>query len=267
LSNLDNPRWIEGPQGRLSIDDGGASAGAAPVVFVHGNGGNRTQWAFQIAHLRPRRRAIALDLRGMGESDRPEDEDYSVAACADDVAAVAEALDLGRFVLVGHSFGGAVVCAYAGRHPERLAGLVFADSAGDLPDPSPRELEELRDGFLPAHYEEFTVGWFEGILARATEATRFTVMTSLRSTAREAFIGATYGLYAYRPGPDLARYAGPRLSIASVLFDDPRGIHKSLPGIPVRRIEDASHWLMLDKPEEFNGLLDEFLDKMRNAKR
>ena len=104
------------------------------------------------------------------------------------------------------------------------------------------------------------MGWVEGTLGDATEATRFAVMTALRSTAREAFIGATYGLYAYRPGPDLARYAGPRLAIASVLFDNPRGIHKSLPGIPVRRIKDASHWLMLDKPEEFNRALDEFLD-------
>src|SRR5579872_4110669 len=126
-----NPQSIRGPQGRLNVDDGGRGD-AVPVLFVHGNGANLEQWRAQLDHLRPSRRAIAFDLRGMGESDLPANGDYSVAAMADDVQAVADALHLRRFVIVGHSYGGAVVAMYAAKHPERVAGVVFADAAGNV---------------------------------------------------------------------------------------------------------------------------------------
>src|SRR5262249_33301604 len=126
-------RWVPGPRGRIRVADGGGAgaggrkASALPVLFVHGNSGNRTQWKAQLEHLRPTRRAAALDLHGMGESEKAPDGVYSVESFAADVAAAADALGLKRFVLVGHSYGGYVVSAYAGKHPDRLAGLVFAD--------------------------------------------------------------------------------------------------------------------------------------------
>lgn len=248
---------VEGPQGRLRVDDGGT--GGLPVLFIHGNGGNRTQWAAQLAHLRPTRRAVAFDLRGMGESDPARDGDYSVAGFAADVAAVADALKPQRFVLVGHSFGGAVVAAYAGKHPDRLAGLVFADVAGDVRNPPPAHAEAIRRGFEPDRYEEFTRRWFETILVRGTDATKSAVMKSLRATPREVFIAASRSLTEFDPGAALDPYRGPRLHIASFLADNPQAIHRSFPDMPLRVISDASHWLMMDRPEEFNRLLDEFL--------
>jgi pimeloyl-ACP methyl ester carboxylesterase len=64
------PPFVDGPQGRLHVDDGGRGA-AVPILFVHGNGGNLTQWTAQLEHVRHTRRAVAFDLRGMGMSDRP----------------------------------------------------------------------------------------------------------------------------------------------------------------------------------------------------
>lgn len=250
-------KWVQGQQGRLRVDDGGS--GGIPVVFVHGNGGNRTQWAGQVRHLRASRRAVAFDLRGMGESEVAGNGDYSVEGFAEDVAAVAKALGLGRFVLVGHSYGGAVVAAYAGRHPEKLAGLVFADVAGDVRNPPPAHAEALRRGLLPENYEEFTRRWFEGILAGGTGATRDAVYRSLRATRPEVFIAATTGLSTFDPAAALSHYRGPRLHISSFLADNPVAIHRAFKDMPVRVVQDASHWLMLDRPEEFNRVLDEFL--------
>ncbi len=249
--------WVRGPQGRLRVDDGGR--GGLPVLFVHGNGGNRTQWAAQLEHLRATRRAAAFDLRGMGESEPAGNADYSVEGFAEDVAAVSDALGLERFVLVGHSYGGAVVAAYAGKHPDRLAGLVFADVAGDIRNPPAASAEALRRGLLPENYEDFTRRWFEGILAKGTDATKEAVMKSLRATRREVFIAATTGLYSFDPVAALAAYRGPRLHIASYLADNPAAIHRAFKDMPVRVVPDASHWLMMDKPEEFNRILDDFL--------
>ncbi|HJW13755.1 MAG TPA: alpha/beta fold hydrolase [Thermoanaerobaculia bacterium] len=260
FEKLEGPQagdWIAGSQGRLRLEDGGT--GGVPVLFVHGNGGNRTQWAGQLEHLRATRRAVAFDLRGMGESDPARNADYSVEGFAEDVAAVADARKLERFVLVGHSYGGAVVAAYAGKHPDRLAGLVFADVAGDIRNPPPAQAAALKRGFEPANYEEFTRRWFEAILVKGTDATKATVMKSLRATPREVFIAASNGLYRFDPVAALAPYCGPKLHIASFLADNPQAIHRAFPDMPVRVIPDASHWLMLDRPEEFNRLLDDFL--------
>jgi len=250
-------KWVQGRQGRLHLDDGGS--GGTPVLFVHGNGGNRTQWAAQLRHLRAGRRAVAFDLRGMGESEIARNGDYSVEGFAEDVAAVADALGLGRFVLVGHSYGGAVVAAYAGKHPDRLAGLVFADVAGDIRNSPPAQAEALRRGLLPENYEDFTGRWFEGILVKGTDATKEAVFQSLRATRPEVFIAATTRLYTFDPVAALSPYRGPRLHIASFLADNPVAIHRAFKDMPVRVVPNASHWLMMDQPEEFNRILDEFL--------
>ena len=239
------------------MDDGGS--GGLPVLFVHGNSGNRTQWKAQLNYLRASRRAAAFDLHGMGESATAPDGNYSVESFGEDIAAVADALGWKRFVLVGHSYGGFAITAYAGRHPERLAGLVFADCGGDFSKTPPEQLTGLRRGLEPDQYEEFTRRWFEGILAGGTEETKAAVMKSLRATPREAFTGATFGIYDFPMARALAAYKGPRLSIASMLAENPAAVHKSIPGIPVEVIRGASHWLMMDRPEEFNRLLDGFL--------
>ena len=253
--------WIAGPQGRLRVDDGGS--GGLPVLFVHGNGGNRTQWKAQLDHLRTTRRAVAFDLRGMGESDPAGNADYSVAGFSQDIAAVADALGLDRFVLAGHSYGGAVVTDYAGRHPGRLAGLVFADVGGDIRDTPPKALEALRNGLLPERYEDFTRRWFEGILAGGTDATKAAVQKSLRATRPEVFIAATNGLYTFDPVSALAPYRGPRLHIASFLADNSAAIHRTFKDMPVHVIQGASHWLMMDCPDQFNRTLDDFLATLK----
>ena len=253
--------WIEGPRGRLRVDDGGR--GGVPVLLVHGNGGNRTQWKAQLEQLRATRRAVAFDLRGMGDSDPAGDADYSVAGFSQDVAAVADVLGLSRFVLVGHSFGGAVVADYAGRHPDRLAGLVFADVAGDIRETPEKALAALRDGLLPEHYEAFTRRWFQGILTGGTDATKSAVLRSLAATRPEVFTAATMGLYVFDPVSALAPYRGPRLHIASFLADNPASIHHTFKEMPVSVIRGASHWLMLDCPDAFNRTLDAFLATVR----
>jgi pimeloyl-ACP methyl ester carboxylesterase len=162
-------------------------------------------------------------------------------------------------VLVGHSYGGAVVAAYAGKHPDRLAGLVFADVAGDIRNTPADHVEALRRGLLPENYEKFTQRWFESILVHGTDATKDAVFRSLRATRPEVFIAATTGLYTFDPAAALSHYRGPRLHIASFLADNPVAIHRAFKDMPVRVVQDASHWLMLDRPEEFNRVLDEFL--------
>ena len=63
----------------------------------------------------------------------------------------------------------------------------------------------------------------------------------------------------FDPDPALARYTGPKLSIVTPHNDMPFSLHRLGTGFPHRVVEGTGHWIQLDKPDEFNRLLDEFL--------
>lgn len=240
----------------LHVDDGGRGD-ALPVLFVHGNGANLTQWSAQLEHLRSTRRAAAFDLRGMGQSAVPADGDYSLEAMARDVDAVANALGMRRFVLVGHSYGGAVVTMYAAKHPERVAGLVLADAAGNIKLP-PEQQQRFLDA-LRKNKDAVVAAWFGPILKGSSERVRKAVLDSVHNTPIDAFAGALGGLPKVDLTPLVAAYKGPRLAIAAADIESPASFHVQFPEVPVQKMTGTGHWLMMDKPEELNAILDEFL--------
>lgn len=250
-------RFVEGPQGRLRVDDGGE--GGLPVLLVHGGAGSLAQWDATLAHLRRHRRAAAFDLRGMGASDPPGNCDYSLGAMADDVHAVAEALGYERFALAGHSYGGGVIAACAARHPERLAALVFVDSYGVPWEPTSAEREEMERGFRPGNYAAFVARWFAPLLDDATAGTRRAVLAGLQTTPREAFIAATNAGMRFDPRAALAGYRGPVFAIGAERLDGPHLAQRALPVRDFRILKGVSHWLMMDRPDEFCRDLDELL--------
>ena len=240
----------------LHVDDGG-SGKAIPVLFVHGNGANLTQWRAQLDHLRPTRRAVAFDLRGMGQSAPAPDGDYSVKAMASDVAAVADALHLKRLVIVGHSYGGAVVAQYVATHPDRVAGVVYADSAGNVKISDEQAARFL--GLLRKDKEKFVRAWFAPILKGSSPEVQKAVFESEDNTPADVIAGALDGLRAIDMRALLDAYHGPRLAIAAADIEGPSSLHVQFPDVPVRKISGTGHWLMMDKPDEFNRILDEFL--------
>jgi pimeloyl-ACP methyl ester carboxylesterase len=249
--------FILGPAGAIRISDGGRGT-ALPVLFVHGNGANLSQWQAQLDHVRASRRAVALDLRGMGQSAISTKGDYSVEAMVSDVAAVADALDLKRFVIVGHSYGGGIVAAYAAAHPDRVAAVVFADSAANVT--MPKEAGEKFIAALRKNKDAVVKAWFAPILVNASDPVRDAVLASVHATSVDAFAGALIGLAAHDVGADVRAYKGRRLAIITAgLAKNPSSFHSQFPEVPAREMEGVSHWLMMDKPDEFNRILDEFL--------
>lgn len=104
-------------------------AGAGPpIVFVHGWALDSSYWRAQVDYLAQRNyRAVAYDYRGAGKSAGGETR-FNTAKLANDLATLIEALELKRPVVCGHSFGGAIIRAYAVKNFGRFAGLVYADS-------------------------------------------------------------------------------------------------------------------------------------------
>lgn len=97
------------------------------VVLLHGLASNLAFWYSGVmVPLRRQYRVTAYDLRGHGKSSMPADG-YTHYAMAEDLAGLADALQLTRFHLIGHSYGGLVAITYAQAHPDRLLSLTLAD--------------------------------------------------------------------------------------------------------------------------------------------
>ena len=109
-----------------------------PVVFIHGF--LCSSWAFkaQVDYFSSKYRAIAIDHLGHGKSDKPEDEDYSLADLANYLEEVLQELVKDeQIVLAGHSMGGMIAQIYATttRLSKRLKGLILMSTAPKLQNP------------------------------------------------------------------------------------------------------------------------------------
>ena len=116
---------------RLHYLDWG-TRGRPPVLFLHGGGLNAHTWDIVCAALRDERHCVALDQRGHGESEWSPTMDYGIESHVGDLDAFVGGLGFERFVLVGMSLGGVNAMAWAGRHSQRLAGLVVVDVGPEI---------------------------------------------------------------------------------------------------------------------------------------
>lgn len=126
------------------------SAIVAPaLVFLHYFGGSSRAWTKVIERLSNEHRCIAPDLRGFGDSDAPV-ADYKLSDSAGDVAALIEALQLERYILVGHSMGGKIALSFAAKQPRGLESLILVAPSPPTPEPIP---EDERARLLATHGE------------------------------------------------------------------------------------------------------------------
>ncbi|HTP26567.1 MAG TPA: alpha/beta hydrolase [Anaeromyxobacteraceae bacterium] len=256
--NAERISMVAGRAGRLRVSDGGT--GGVPVVFLHGLGSDLEAWRAQLVHLRSSRRAIAYDQRGHGGSDDARDGVYTIAALVEDLDAVASSLGLNRFYLVGHSMSGEILTAYAAAHPERLAGLVYADALGDLTAiPKPQIEQMLQQESSPAFGKQQEREIFSRMLLVAQPSTRERVLTSLDRLTPSRFAALRRSMVEFRARPLLRQFRGPRLVIEAAGPPNPALFSTLDPTASRTQLAGVSHWLMMDDPDGFNRTLDAFI--------
>jgi pimeloyl-ACP methyl ester carboxylesterase len=117
-------RFAETPFGRIAWVEQGSGA---PAVFLHGVPLNGFHWRHVMAGVADVRRAIAIDLMGLGYTEIGPAQDVASTAQADMLAAFCDALGLDAIDLVGNDSGGAVAQLFAARHPGRLRTLTLTN--------------------------------------------------------------------------------------------------------------------------------------------
>jgi pimeloyl-ACP methyl ester carboxylesterase len=125
----------------------------APVVALHGLTASYVNFIGIAERLAGRSPLLALDLRGRGDSDKPNGP-YGLAQHARDVAAAMQAMDLGPSIIVGHSMGAFIATALAAQNPELVAGLILIDGGYLLSMPVGADAEQVLDSVLSQRIEQ-----------------------------------------------------------------------------------------------------------------
>jgi pimeloyl-ACP methyl ester carboxylesterase len=249
----------KGPSGMLYVEESGT--GGMPVVFAHSFGGSTTHWDNQVEHLRDKRRVVTFDFRGHGRSEPPSDKQFTSGSLAEDINAVADSLKLNRFVLVGHSMGGSAAVAYAKAHPDRVAGLVLASAPGKTP---PEQSKPIIASLQSPAYQKVMDQYMNQLLENAKPEVDSAVMRDFRAISKESSLAIIRSMFEFDPLPALKEYKGPVLVITSSREDkQPNTLSSQMPKLDHQSIEGTSHWTQMDKPGEFNRILDDFLKTVK----
>ena len=115
--------------GKFSLYYERVGAGA-PIVFLHGLGGNHLSWWQQVPYFMRSFECVTVDQRGFGLS--PDPDGVFNRAHSSDLGALLDYLKIDKAVLVGQSMGGWTIVGYALEHPERVAAMVMADTPGGI---------------------------------------------------------------------------------------------------------------------------------------
>lgn len=148
---------IEAASLRIAYLDSGGTG--APLVLVHGFGGDKDNWVRTARYLKDSLRVIALDLPGYGESESPVDGDYTIAQQVERLHAFVRKLGLTHVHLGGHSMGGNVAASYAAKYPNEVASLWLVANSGMNRAPQSELRQRIADtgknALVPATVQEY----------------------------------------------------------------------------------------------------------------
>ena len=244
-------------------------AGPAPVVFIHGLGGDHTMWLHQVPAFCTRFPTIAVDLRGHGASTRP-DRDFSVADMARDVVRLLRALGVERAHLVGLSLGGMVVQQFALDYPLATASLVLADTLCGTPagfDGVMRDaLRFIEENSMAAVAQARITNAFSDAV---DPAIRDYMIDRVAQNDKAAYVRAARSAFGFSVGDRLAEITAPTLV---VIGDQDRvtppplseAIAAHIAGARLACIAGAGHISNIERPQEFNRVVLEFLTGLGN---
>lgn len=240
------------------------------LVFAHALGASQAIWSAQLDAFSADHDCIAYDVRGHGASGVPPGP-YRIEQLADDARGLIDALGLAPAVFVGVSMGGMIGMQLALAAPDRLRGLVVADSAASF-SPEGRQAWAERiaavraDGIAP-QVPVMMERWFtDGFRAQQPERVA-AVAAVLEASPVEGYLACCAALHDMELLPRLAAVSCPTLVICgehdpSTPLPMSQAIAAAIPGARLEIIAGMHHLPNVEVPQSFNPLLREFLRQL-----
>jgi pimeloyl-ACP methyl ester carboxylesterase len=237
--------------------------GREALVFVHGWTCNLSFWSRQAPVFGTKTRVIAIDLPGHGQSDKPE-VTYTMDLFARAVDAVLLDAGVDRAVLVGHSMGTPVIREFYRKYPQKTLALVIVD--GPLrPFGDKKMMEQFIAPLRGPGYKEAASRFIDSMFGQsATAEMRAEIKIAMLSTPQAVAISAMEGM-ADESIWKQDKITVPTLAImakSGFLATDAEQFYRSIaPKLEYQVWEGVGHFLMMEKPGDFNEALGGFLVK------
>lgn len=236
-----------------------AAGSAEPaLVFIHGWSCDKSYWKTQVEKFSPQYKVVTIDLAGHGESGT-ERKDYTMQLFGSDVAAVVNDLKLSKVILIGHSMGGSVILEAAKLLDKKVIGLIGVDTYQSFTDDWSAEQKEK---FLESFSKDFkstAVGFVKQMFPKGADSTIVnTVAEDMSSAPPAVAISAMRNLFYYDPLPTLSKLELPVISINCDMY--PVSLEenkKHVKSFSFKQMKGVGHFLFLERPNEFNELLNE----------
>jgi 3-oxoadipate enol-lactonase len=244
-----------------------------PVVLIHGFPLSNEMYQPQRAALSQYVRVITPDLRGMGRSDVPAATSaYSIDTYADDIMALLDDLGIAEATVGGMSMGGYILFAMLRRHPHRIRGVILIDTKATA---DTEEAKANRRKVAEQARNEGTAAIAETMLPKMlSEQTRSErpelvefVREMMVNTPVDGIVGAQESMIARPDSTDML----PSIKVPTLIIvgsEDPltppsvaEEMHRAIPNSEFVVIEGAAHAANLERPDEVNQAILQWLDR------
>ncbi|MHB8126357.1 MAG: alpha/beta fold hydrolase [Desulfitobacteriaceae bacterium] len=229
-----------------------------PAVFVHGAGGDSQLWSEQILSLNSQYNVIALDLPGHGKSGG--NLLSSINEIAEFIADFGEALSLGKFILVGHSMGGAIAQEFALLYPEKLMGLILIGTGARLRI-SPELFDNLSEGRMPFSDADYLFG------SSVTDCIREEALREMSKVPPAVFLADFKACNNFDKIQAIKEIIVPCLIVVGdedvmTPIKYAQFLYTNLVNSQLRIIKGAGHMCMMEKPAEVTETIECFLAQL-----
>ena len=237
--------------------------GPEALVLIHGWTCNLDNWRDQIPDFEKRSRVIAIDLPGHGQSDKPQIA-YTMDLFARAVDAVLRDAGVKRAVLVGHSMGTPIARQFYRIYPKKTLAIVIVDGAL-RPFGDKKMMEGFIASFRSPNYKEAGAGMFAAMAGpNLSTELKERIQASFLNTPQYVLVSAMEGM------ADDSIWGQDKINVPVLAIlarspfypPDTEQFYRSIaPKLDFQMWDGVGHFLMMEKPKQFNEAVISFLDK------
>src|SRR5438128_3146988 len=243
--------------------------GSEALVLIHGWTCNLDSWRDQVSDFAKRNRVIALDLPGHGQSDKPQIT-YSMDLFARAVDAVLRDAKVKRAVLVGHSMGTPVARQFYRKYPAQTLAIVIVDGAL-RPFGDKAFMDRLMAGFRGPNYRDAVGQMLTAISGPSLSAdAKERIKASALNTPQQVLVSAMEGM----ADPSIWGEDKINVPVLAIMAKNPfyppnveESFRAIAPKVEFHMWDGVGHFIMMEKPQEFNAAVLQFLDNNKLLKK